>query len=107
MEGYLNEGKLFLAATNVEEFKSLIDQANKEAWQLKETIDRLKNFDICIELKTQKAMQGERMELKEIPTNELVNELQKRAGVNSQILEPYVKEHLSVEGPAIVLTVID
>lgn len=46
-------------------------------------------------------------DLEKIPTEQLVEELKKREGVNVTIAEPYEKESFEVEGPAIVLTVID
>lgn len=47
------------------------------------------------------------MELEKISTSELVQELQKRIGVESVIAEPYEKKDISVEGPAIVLLITD
>ena len=47
------------------------------------------------------------MELKDIPTCELVEELMKREGVNTIILDPYQTKKIKVEGPMIVLKVID
>ena len=45
--------------------------------------------------------------IERISTKELVEELKKREGVSITIAEPYEKESFEVEGPAIVLTVID
>ena len=45
--------------------------------------------------------------LKEISTKELVNELQTREGIETTIVEPYKDFECKVNGPAIVLTVID
>lgn len=42
-----------------------------------------------------------------VKTCELVAELQKREGVETQIAEPYSDLILHINGPAIVLTVID
>ncbi len=46
--------------------------------------------------------------LKDIPTKELVQELERRAGVETVKVEPY-KDYKApaVNGPAIILTVID
>ncbi len=46
-------------------------------------------------------------ELKNIPTKELVDELQQREGVNATIAEPHQDITIQVNGPAIVLTVTD
>lgn len=45
--------------------------------------------------------------LKEIKTCELVEELKTREGVEAQWAEPYEDLEVKVNGPAIVLTVID
>lgn len=47
------------------------------------------------------------MELKNVLTCELVKELQKREGVEFIILEPYKKETIEIEGPMVLLKVID
>lgn len=47
------------------------------------------------------------MNLKEVKTCELVNELQKRDGVETHTAEPYQDVTVSVNGPAVVLVVID
>lgn len=46
-------------------------------------------------------------ELKEIPTCDLVKELQNREGVETTIAEPYQNVEVKVNGPAIVLVVTD
>lgn len=46
-------------------------------------------------------------DISSIPTNELVAELEKREGVDTTIAEPYQDVQIKVNGPAIVLTVID
>ncbi len=46
-------------------------------------------------------------DLEKISTKELVEELRKREGVSTIIVEPYEKKAFDVEGSAIVLTVID
>jgi cyanate lyase len=46
-------------------------------------------------------------DLPQASTKELVNELMKREGVETKIAEPYKDEEIKVNGPAIVLTVID
>ncbi|MCI1951777.1 MAG: BC1881 family protein [Clostridiales bacterium] len=46
-------------------------------------------------------------ELKAISTCDLVNELKNREGVEITIAEPYQDINIKVNGPAIVLTVID
>lgn len=45
--------------------------------------------------------------LSEINTCDLVNELRRREGVTTEIAEPYEEVKLKVNGPAIVLVVID
>lgn len=47
------------------------------------------------------------MDIKKISTKDLVEELEKRAGVETVNVNPYDKCELSIEGPAIVLKVID
>lgn len=51
--------------------------------------------------------EGERMKLEEVETCELVAELQKREGVEKYTAEPYQDVTVSVNGPAVVLVVID
>ncbi len=46
-------------------------------------------------------------ELMNFKTCELVAELKTREGVDCTMVEPYQQETLDVEGPAIILTVID
>lgn len=45
--------------------------------------------------------------LKDLPTESLVGELKKREGVETEIIKPYEKKGIKVEGPAIILKVID
>lgn len=47
------------------------------------------------------------MNLKDIPTCELVKELEKRKGVEYIIVAPYEIEKFQVEGPMILLKIID
>lgn len=47
------------------------------------------------------------MTLKEFETKDLVEELSKRAGVESTTVEPFQSVNIEVSGPAIVLQVID
>ena len=47
------------------------------------------------------------MELKDIQTCELVEELKKREGVEVKIAEPHKDMSVSVNGPAVVLIVVD
>ncbi len=47
------------------------------------------------------------MEIKDISTKELVEELRNREGVETTIAEPYAEFDVRGNGPAIVLTVID
>ncbi|EFU78108.1 hypothetical protein HMPREF9970_1008 [Lachnoanaerobaculum saburreum F0468] len=47
------------------------------------------------------------MELKDINTCELVEELKKREGVEVKIAEPHKDMSVSVNGPAVVLVVVD
>ena len=52
-------------------------------------------------------MEEERWELKNVPTAQLVAELSNREGVEATIAEPYQDAEVKVNGPAIVLVVID
>ena len=47
------------------------------------------------------------MELKDVKTCELVEELKKREGVEVKIAEPHKHMAESVNGPAVVLVVVD
>lgn len=47
------------------------------------------------------------MNISDVSTKALVEELSKRAGVEKKIAEPYQDISLEVNGPAIVLIVID
>lgn len=56
MDSYLVTGKkedsanLRISVTNIPEFEALIEQAQKEADQLRETVRRLANFCLNIEI---------------------------------------------------------
>lgn len=52
-------------------------------------------------------MEAERWALEEVPTAQLVAELSNREGVEATIAEPYQDAEVKVNGPAIVLVVID
>lgn len=45
--------------------------------------------------------------LKEIKTKDLVNELSVREGVSKIIAEPYKDENIKINGPAVILIVVD
>lgn len=47
------------------------------------------------------------MELKDYTTKELVEELSKRIGVEETVVAPHEDDEICVQGPAIVLVVID
>ena len=47
------------------------------------------------------------MDISNLPTRDLVEELQRRNGVKTEIAEPYQDVGVKVSGPAIVLVVID
>ena len=47
------------------------------------------------------------MKLDNVKTCDLVRELEKREGVKTEIAEPYKEKSITVNGPAIVLIVID
>ena len=51
--------------------------------------------------------EAERWALKNVPTAQLVAELSNREGVEATIAEPYQDAEVKVNGPAIVLVVID
>lgn len=57
--------------------------------------------------KTGAPMEAERWALEEVPTSQLVAELSNREGVEATIAEPYQDAEVKVNGPAIVLVVID
>lgn len=46
-------GRLCIDVENLPEFKTLIQQAEHEADQLKKTIDRLQNFELHIDFSTE------------------------------------------------------
>lgn len=52
-------------------------------------------------------LEPERWALKNVPTAQLVAELSNREGVEATITEPYQDAEVKVNGPAIVLVVID
>lgn len=47
------------------------------------------------------------IKLSKISTRDIVNELLKREGVESKIIEPYADDSISANGPAILINVID
>lgn len=47
------------------------------------------------------------MDIRQIPTRDLVAELSRREGVKKRIAEPYQDVQIKVNGPAIVLVVTD
>lgn len=47
------------------------------------------------------------MDIKNISTCELVEELKQREGVEAHLTEPYKDIEISVNGPAVVLMIID
>lgn len=53
------------------------------------------------------APKGNRIELRNYKTCELVEELKTREGVEKHVAEPYEDVSVQVNGPAIVLVVID
>jgi hypothetical protein len=53
-----------------------------------------------------KRKRGEEM-LKDVSTKELVEELKTREGVSAKIAEPYQDLSVKVNGPAIVMVIID
>lgn len=46
-------------------------------------------------------------DLSNIPTCELVWELERREGVSTCVVDPYEDKTVSANGPAIILTIID
>lgn len=48
-----------------------------------------------------------RMDLSKVKTSELVTELETREGVKMIIVEPYQNGEVSVEGPAVILVIMD
>ena len=51
--------------------------------------------------------QGSKNTLQQIPTANLVQELSKREGVEKVTLEPYQDGGIEVNGPAVILVVVD
>lgn len=47
------------------------------------------------------------LKLAQVPTKDLVSELQRREGIESTIAEPYQDVEVKASGPAIVLVVMD
>lgn len=47
------------------------------------------------------------MALPEVPTKDLVAELLKREGVSAETADPHQDKTVTVNGPAVILTVID
>ena len=47
------------------------------------------------------------MDLSKVKTSELVAELETREGVKKVIADPYQKGEVSIEGPAVILVVMD
>lgn len=45
--------------------------------------------------------------IKKIKTCELVEELSKRKGVEKIVVNPYQKKEIKVEGPVVILKIID
>lgn len=52
-------------------------------------------------------VEEERWALENVPTAQLVAELSNREGIEATIAEPYQDAEVKVNGPAIVLVVID
>lgn len=52
-------GKLNIEVANLQEFRNLLEQAEKEACQLKKTIDRLRWFNLEIEFTADMATTSE------------------------------------------------
>lgn len=51
-KGFMNneKGTLHVGVTNLSEFEKLVEQAKKQADELQNTIDQLRNFDLDIHL---------------------------------------------------------
>ena len=45
--------------------------------------------------------------IEKFSTKELVEELKKREGVKTEYAEPYQDKNLSINGPAVILVIID
>lgn len=56
---------------------------------------------------TRKQNEGKLKSLENVSTKDLVSVLSKRGGVEEEWLQPYEKKQIDVEGPMIVLKVID
>jgi len=77
--------------------------------QLKDLLYNFKNYKEVDSTKDDvQALEYAIKELEsDIPTKDLVEELSKREGVKMNIADPYKDVDIKVNGPAIVLTVID
>ena len=49
MQGYILGQKVFIAVTNINEFKELVETANRQARELQKTIQEINGFDLEIE----------------------------------------------------------
>lgn len=54
INAFCENGTIFFHATNVEDFQILIEDAKKQAQQLKDTVDRLENFKFTFEFNISK-----------------------------------------------------
>lgn len=49
---YANDGTLYISATNIQEFKCLINKAKKQADELQDTINQLEFFNLHFKFAT-------------------------------------------------------
>jgi hypothetical protein len=78
-----------------------------EDYEDPEDADNVWNDDVKALKKAIEIIGGERMKLEEVKTCELVEELKRREGVMAVTVEPHADSIVKVNGPAIVLVVID
>lgn len=63
--------------------------------------------DICCSMILRRMERRERFRKEDFSTKELVEELKKREGVATEIVEPYAAFSCTCNGPATVLTIFD
>lgn len=79
-------------------------------WTSHQMVDGVKNAErriAALDMALSALRPVSREQLSEFKTCDLVDELRKREGVETHIAEPYQDVTVSVNGPAVVLVVID
>lgn len=52
MKPYIMDNKFYLQVNNIQEFKNLVDEANRLSKELNQVMHKLNNFDLEIEFST-------------------------------------------------------